>query len=35
MEGPVVCVGGEGVLQALDEMKTGRALELQKYHWMR
>ena len=26
MEGPVVCVGREGVLQALNEMKTRKAL---------
>ena len=33
VEGPVVCVNGEEVLQALNEMKTGeKALDLQKYH---
>ena len=32
VEGPVVCVGIEEVLQALNEMKTGKAPDLQKYH---
>ena len=27
VEGPVVCISGEEVLQALDEMKTGKAPE--------
>ena len=32
MEGPVVCVSREVVLQALNEMKTGKLLDLHKYH---
>ena len=32
VESPVVCVSREEVLQALNEMKTGIALELQKYY---
>ena len=28
----VVCLSTEGVLQALNEMKTGKALDLHKYH---
>ena len=31
VEGPVHCVSIEEVLQALNEMKTGKALGLQKY----
>ena len=34
VEGPVVCVCREEMLQALNEMKmTGIALDLQKYNW--
>ena len=34
VEGPVVCVSREEVLQALNEMKKGKKnLDLQKYHW--
>ena len=33
VEGPVVCVCREEVMQALDEMKTGKHLDLQQYHW--
>ena len=33
VEGPVVCVSREEVLQALNETKTGKALDLQKYHY--
>ena len=33
VEGPVVCVSREEVLQALIEMKTGKASGLQKYHY--
>ena len=32
VEGPVVSVSREEVLQALNEIKTGKSLELQKYH---
>ena len=32
VEGPVLCVNREEVLQALNEIKTGKALDLQKYH---
>ena len=32
VECPVVCVSREEVLQALNEMKTGKAPSLQKYH---
>ena len=30
--GPVVCVSREEVLQELNQMKTGKSLDLQKYH---
>ena len=33
LECPVVCIIREEVLQVLNEMKTGRPLHLQKYHW--
>ena len=33
VEGPVVCVNREEVLQELNEVKTWKALDLQKYHW--
>ena len=33
VEGPVVCVGREEVLQALNEMKTGKASDLQMCYW--
>ena len=32
VEGQVVCVNREEVLQALNEMKTEKPLDLQKYH---
>ena len=32
VEEPVVCVIREEVLQALNEMKTGKALDFQKYY---
>ena len=32
VDGPVVCVSREEVLQALNVRKTGKALGLQKYH---
>ena len=32
VEGPVVCVSRDKMLQALNEMKTGKPLDLQKYH---
>ena len=31
-EGPVVCVSRE-VVKVLNEMKTGKPLDLQIYHW--
>ena len=33
VEGPVVCVSREEVLQSLNEMKTLISLDLQVYHW--
>ena len=33
VEGTVVCASREEVLQALNEVKRGKALDLQKYHW--
>ena len=32
VEGPVVSVSGEEMLQALNKMKTGKSFDLQKYH---
>ena len=32
VEGPVVCECREGVLQALNEIKTGKAMDLQMHH---
>ena len=31
-EGPEVCVCRQEVLQTLNEMKTGKAHDIQKYH---
>ena len=33
VEGPVVGVSREEVLQALNEMNKGKTLDLQKCHW--
>ena len=33
VEGPVVCVGRQEVLQALNEIKTGITLEQQMNNW--
>ena len=32
VEGPIVCVSGEEVLQVVNEMKAGKALDPQKYN---
>ena len=34
VESPVVCVSRDWVLQALNEVKTGKALDHQMYHWI-
>ena len=33
VEGPVSCTSRDEVVQALNETKTGEALELQMYRW--
>ena len=33
VEGPVVCVSREKVLQALSKMKIRKPLHFQRYHW--